>query len=85
VTEEELSMSEPPEAGATGPGGTPGRRCPICRKPTVDRHRPFCSARCADIDLGRWFTEAYRIPGEAVDETTEESPERPDGRPDKGG
>ena len=77
-------MSEPPEAGATGPGRTPERRCPICRKPTVDRHRPFCSARCADIDLGRWFTEAYSIPGEAVDDAAEE-PARSAGGRDEGG
>lgn len=38
-------------------------RCPICRKPADGRFRPFCSRRCADIDLGRWFTEGYRIPG----------------------
>ena len=37
--------------------------CPICRKPAVERFRPFCSARCAEIDLGRWFTESYAIPG----------------------
>ena len=42
------------------PGG--GKPCPICGKPAVDRHGPFCSARCADIDLGRWFREGYRIP-----------------------
>jgi endogenous inhibitor of DNA gyrase (YacG/DUF329 family) len=28
---------------------------------------PFCSKRCADIDLGRWFTESYRIPASAPD------------------
>jgi len=74
-------MSEPTDAGATGPDAAPGRRCPICRKPTVHRYRPFCSARCADIDLGRWFTEAYRIPGEAA----EEPPGRPGGRGDEEG
>lgn len=36
--------------------------CPICRKPGEARFRPFCSARCADIDLGRWFTESYAVP-----------------------
>jgi hypothetical protein len=38
-------------------------RCPICGKPAADKTRPFCSSRCADIDLGRWFSEAYRAPG----------------------
>jgi uncharacterized protein len=39
--------------------------CPVCGKPQAENTRPFCSARCADIDLGRWFGEAYRVPGEA--------------------
>ncbi len=38
------------------------RPCPICGKPPTARFRPFCSARCADIDLGRWLTEGYAIP-----------------------
>lgn len=38
-------------------------RCPVCGKPTEHRFRPFCSARCADIDLGRWFTEGYAVAG----------------------
>ena len=39
------------------------RPCPICGKPPTARDRPFCSPRCAEIDLGRWFGETYRIPG----------------------
>jgi endogenous inhibitor of DNA gyrase (YacG/DUF329 family) len=38
--------------------------CPICGQPAVPRFAPFCSRRCADVDLGRWFGEAYRIPAE---------------------
>ena len=38
--------------------------CPICRKETDPKSRPFCSRRCADIDLGRWLTGAYAIPAE---------------------
>jgi endogenous inhibitor of DNA gyrase (YacG/DUF329 family) len=37
-------------------------KCPICGKPAMPAHRPFCSKRCADIDLGRWLKEGYRIP-----------------------
>lgn len=37
-------------------------RCPICRKFTIADYRPFCSKRCADIDLGRWLNEGYAIP-----------------------
>ena len=37
--------------------------CPICHKPAAPGYRPFCSRRCADVDLGRWLTEGYRLPG----------------------
>jgi endogenous inhibitor of DNA gyrase (YacG/DUF329 family) len=37
------------------------RRCPICGKPPVARYTPFCSARCSQIDLGRWFTGRYVV------------------------
>jgi len=45
--------------------------CPVCKKPTLHDYRPFCSKRCADVDLGRWFTGAYAIPAEdqSADET----------------
>jgi uncharacterized protein len=38
------------------------RGCPICSKPAHGKHRPFCSKRCALIDLGRWLNSDYRIP-----------------------
>lgn len=38
------------------------RKCPMCGKPVEHRYRPFCSRRCADIDLGRWLTGAYSTP-----------------------
>lgn len=38
--------------------------CPICRKLATQQYRPFCSKRCADIDLGRWLKEGYRVPTE---------------------
>ncbi|MBR1841536.1 MAG: DNA gyrase inhibitor YacG [Alphaproteobacteria bacterium] len=38
-------------------------RCPICRKIfTNDKYAPFCSKRCADVDLGRWFDGSYAVP-----------------------
>ena len=45
-------------------------KCPICGKLTDNaKYRPFCSKRCADIDLGTWFAEGYVIEGKApVDE-----------------
>jgi endogenous inhibitor of DNA gyrase (YacG/DUF329 family) len=42
--------------------------CPICRRPAAEPYRPFCSKRCADVDLGRWLTGAYAIPAEDADE-----------------
>ena len=41
-------------------------RCPICRKPAEEAWRPFCSKRCADVDLGRWLGGRYAIPGDPV-------------------
>ena len=46
------------------------RLCPICGKRASPVHRPFCSGRCADIDLGRWLKGGYRV-------ETEEGPEEP--------
>ena len=38
--------------------------CPICGKPRQARYDPFCSRRCADVDLHRWLKGSYVIPGE---------------------
>ena len=44
-------------------------KCPICKKEFEDmRYRPFCSKRCADIDLGNWFNEKYRVEAVEIDE-----------------
>ncbi len=40
----------------------PPRPCPICGQPSQRRYHPFCSRRCADVDLGRWLKGAYAIP-----------------------
>jgi hypothetical protein len=50
-----------------GEAGTKAGRCPICGHPRSEKHRPFCSKRCAEIDLGRWLKETYRV-------ETEEAP-----------
>ncbi len=42
--------------------------CPECGGVTVQRYRPFCSKRCADLDLSRWLRGAYAIAGGNVDE-----------------
>lgn len=61
----------------------PKRPCAICGKPSAQKFHPFCSARCAQIDLHRWFGEAYAVPvapsesdGEADGEDTGFPPER---------
>jgi len=57
-------MSSPPLA--------PEKPCPICGKPAQEPMRPFCSKRCADIDLNRWLSGVYAIPvkeEESEDET----------------
>jgi endogenous inhibitor of DNA gyrase (YacG/DUF329 family) len=45
--------------------------CPICSKAASGEHRPFCSKRCADIDLSRWLKGGYAIPGREMGEEGE--------------
>ena len=45
--------------------------CPICEKETVKQYHPFCSRRCADVDLGKWLTGAYAVPSQDEDEDEE--------------
>jgi endogenous inhibitor of DNA gyrase (YacG/DUF329 family) len=54
------------------------KACPICGKPTDERVKPFCSKRCADVDLHRWLSGSYAVP--VLDD--EEEDER---RDDSGG
>ncbi|MGO4388778.1 DNA gyrase inhibitor YacG [Microvirga sp. 2YAF29] len=37
-------------------------KCPICGKPVKEEFKPFCSKRCADVDLNRWLSGNYAIP-----------------------
>jgi endogenous inhibitor of DNA gyrase (YacG/DUF329 family) len=48
--------------------------CPICGKPGDDAYRPFCSRRCADVDLGRWLTGGYVLPGPGDDAEADPDP-----------
>jgi uncharacterized protein len=52
----------------------PTGACPICGKPAVTRHRPFCSHRCALIDLGRWLGGNYHVPAGQGTEEDEDAP-----------
>jgi endogenous inhibitor of DNA gyrase (YacG/DUF329 family) len=49
-------------------------RCPLCGKPVDAAFKPFCSKRCADIDLNRWLSGVYAVPAK---EDEDEDGERP--------
>jgi endogenous inhibitor of DNA gyrase (YacG/DUF329 family) len=53
-------------------------KCVRCSEPVQPRYRPFCSQRCADIDLGSWFRGSYRV-------ATEEGPDSNGGGEDDKG
>lgn len=50
----------------------PTKPCPICGKPSVQALHPFCSSRCADIDLNRWLSGSYVIPARPDEEDEQE-------------
>jgi endogenous inhibitor of DNA gyrase (YacG/DUF329 family) len=52
--------------------------CPICKRETVADYRPFCSKRCADVDLAKWLTGSYAIPSdEPPEDESQTAPPRP--------
>lgn len=51
-------------------------RCVICGKPQDPKYRPFCSKRCADVDLNRWFSGKYAIPAAEEDDPNENDGDR---------
>lgn len=55
----------------------PRRPCPICKKPSVQKFHPFCSQRCAQVDLGRWLGGTYAIPAVESDEPDERRDDGP--------
>jgi uncharacterized protein len=68
-----MAQSKPPSAAG---------KCPICSRPTDQHYRPFCSRRCADVDLSRWLRGSYAIPDEAEDEDGQAPEPAPDERAD---
>jgi uncharacterized protein len=52
-------MPAKPKKGGAGKG----KPCPICGKRATDASTPFCSERCRDVDLNRWLSGSYAIPG----------------------
>ena len=63
-------VSAPKASGPKGSRSTAstapvsGRPCPICSKPPAAEYSPFCSKRCADVDLHRWLGGVYAVPTE---------------------
>jgi len=57
---------DPPEKRRKRHSAGKGPRCPICGNPTASERKPFCSKRCAEVDLHRWLAGVYAVP---TDET----------------
>ena len=56
----------------------PARKCPICGRKSIREAYPFCSKRCADLDLSRWLSGGYVIPAhESDDAATQPDPNPP--------
>jgi endogenous inhibitor of DNA gyrase (YacG/DUF329 family) len=56
-------MKDAPEEAAKAGDAPRAKRCPICGKPAAAEFRAFCSRRCADVDLNRWLSGVYAVPG----------------------
>jgi endogenous inhibitor of DNA gyrase (YacG/DUF329 family) len=57
----------------------PAKLCVICGKPSVERYRPFCSARCSNVDLNRWLSGVYAVPAEPAEDEAGSSASRGEG------
>ena len=55
--------AKPPEDAGSGGAKPPSKPCPECGKPANPATLPFCSPRCRDVDLNRWLSDRYVIPG----------------------
>ena len=68
----------------SSPKSASSAKCPICGRPTEVQYRPFCSRRCADVNLSRWLSGAYAIPTRPDDDEDGDSTEATGGT-DKSG
>lgn len=50
--------------------------CPVCQKSSVATSKPFCSDRCRQVDLGKWFSGGYAVPAVELDDLDSEALER---------
>ena len=53
------------------------KSCPICSKPAVEKFRPFCSRRCANVDLNRWLSGVYAVPVKDEEDEDGAAPAKP--------
>jgi uncharacterized protein len=74
-----ISRRRPNIPAMDQPAPRPTKRCPLCGKPALARFRPFCSKRCADIDLHRWLSGTYAVP--VIEEDASARGEREDELP----
>ena len=58
-------------------GSARAKPCAICAKPSAKPFTPFCSARCADVDLHRWLKGRYAIPAQESDDDESETAPTP--------
>ena len=64
--------AEPPEGKGPGKGAPKAKPCPICGKPATAASHPFCSERCRDVDLNRWLSGSYVVPGREDEDEDQE-------------
>jgi endogenous inhibitor of DNA gyrase (YacG/DUF329 family) len=78
MTEADMTDDDRRSPGTGVPSGeiATKAKCPQCGRPVVLAYRPFCSKRCADIDLSRWLNGVYAVPGRSTDEEDDEQDQR---------
>jgi endogenous inhibitor of DNA gyrase (YacG/DUF329 family) len=67
-----MAQTQDQRAAAKAKAAANAKTCAICGKPRDPRYDPFCSKRCADVDLHRWLSGAYVVPGAAATEPESE-------------
>ena len=74
---------KPPDCGAVN-DHRGKERCPICKARADAAYKPFCSKRCADVDLHRWLSGGYAIPAVESDNGESDAVESDNGESDDG-